>query len=68
MNPVCCSILEGMGATLVDGLSTLWLMGLKDEFARGRYWVATNLTFPTDRVGFPLLRMRRLAAEALCPI
>lgn len=36
----------GMGATLLDGLSTLWIMGLKEEFYRGRDWVATNLTFP----------------------
>jgi mannosyl-oligosaccharide alpha-1,2-mannosidase len=41
----------GMGATLVDGLSTLWLMGLKDEFHRGRDWVAKNLSFPKDVVG-----------------
>ncbi len=42
----------GMGATLLDGLSTLWLMDLKEEFYRGRDWVATNLTFPMDTVGF----------------
>ena len=41
----------GMGATLVDGLSTLWLMGLRDEFYRGRDWVAKNLIFPKDVVG-----------------
>lgn len=41
----------GMGATLVDGLSTLWLMGLKDEFYRGRDWVAKNLSFPKNVVG-----------------
>ncbi len=41
----------GMGATLMDGLSTLWLMGLKAEFYRGRDWVAKDLKFPKDVVG-----------------
>lgn len=41
----------GMGATLIDGLSTLWLMGLKAEFYRGRDWVAKDLKFPKDVVG-----------------
>lgn len=27
----------GMGVTLVDSLDTLWLMGLKKEFYKGRY-------------------------------
>jgi hypothetical protein len=40
----------GMGATLLDSLSTLWLMDLKDEFALGRAWVATNLTFASITV------------------
>jgi len=33
----------GMGMTLVDALDTLWLMDLKDEFARARDWCATTL-------------------------
>lgn len=28
----------GQGITLVDSLDTLWLMGMKDEFWRGRDW------------------------------
>jgi len=28
----------GQGITLVDSLDTLWLMGMKDEFYRGRDW------------------------------
>ncbi|KAJ2760638.1 hypothetical protein H4S06_001625 [Coemansia sp. BCRC 34490] len=31
---------NGWGATLVDALDTLWIMGLKDEFARARDFVA----------------------------
>ncbi|XP_012260571.1 mannosyl-oligosaccharide 1,2-alpha-mannosidase IA isoform X2 [Athalia rosae] len=34
-----------MGATIVDGLDTLYLMGLHDEFKQGRDWIAENLDF-----------------------
>lgn len=34
-----------MGATIVDGLDTLFLMGLKDEYKMGRDWVAEHLNF-----------------------
>uniref|UniRef100_A0A7S4K3S5 alpha-1,2-Mannosidase n=1 Tax=Odontella aurita TaxID=265563 RepID=A0A7S4K3S5_9STRA len=39
----------GMGTTLVDSLDTLWLMGLKEEFAEGRDWVRDHLDH--DKVG-----------------
>lgn len=32
-----------LGATIVDGLDTLYLMGLRDEFREGREWVAEHL-------------------------
>ncbi|XP_015925530.1 mannosyl-oligosaccharide 1,2-alpha-mannosidase IA [Parasteatoda tepidariorum] len=32
-----------MGATIVDGLNTLYLMELLDEYQKGRDWVAANL-------------------------
>ncbi|XP_049869644.1 mannosyl-oligosaccharide alpha-1,2-mannosidase IA isoform X2 [Pectinophora gossypiella] len=32
-----------LGATIVDGLDTLYLMGLMDEFREGRDWVAQHL-------------------------
>jgi mannosyl-oligosaccharide alpha-1,2-mannosidase len=32
----------GLGATLVDALDTLWLMGLRTEFNDAREWVATK--------------------------
>ena len=28
-----------LGATIVDGMDTLYIMGLHDEFKRGRDWV-----------------------------
>ena len=31
------------GATIVDGMDTLYIMGLHDEFAKGREWIANNL-------------------------
>ena len=35
----------GLGATLVDSLDTLWLMGLKEEFQKARDWVVHELSF-----------------------
>lgn len=35
----------GMGVTLVDSLDTLWVMGMKEEFAEARDWVHNSLTF-----------------------
>ena len=33
------------GATIVDALDTLYVMGLTDEYKKGRDWVATSLSF-----------------------
>ncbi|KQJ84444.1 mannosyl-oligosaccharide 1,2-alpha-mannosidase MNS1 isoform X2 [Brachypodium distachyon] len=38
----------GLGATLVDSLDTLYIMGLKDEFRKARDWVAESLRFDKD--------------------
>ena len=35
----------GLGATMVDALDTLWLMGLTEEFQRARDWVVHELSF-----------------------
>lgn len=32
----------GLGATLVDSLDTLYIMGLDDQFQRAREWVTFN--------------------------
>jgi len=34
-----------LGATIVDALDTLHLMGLESEFAEGRKWVEKSLRF-----------------------
>lgn len=32
-----------LGATIVDGLDTLYIMGMMDEYKLGRDWIAENL-------------------------
>ncbi|XP_046392272.1 mannosyl-oligosaccharide alpha-1,2-mannosidase IA-like isoform X2 [Ischnura elegans] len=32
-----------LGATIVDGLDTLYIMGMEEEFNQGREWIANNL-------------------------
>ncbi|KAJ6846522.1 mannosyl-oligosaccharide 1,2-alpha-mannosidase MNS1-like [Iris pallida] len=38
----------GLGATLVDSLDTLYIMGLEDQFKKAREWVANSLDFNKD--------------------
>lgn len=38
----------GLGATLVDSLDTLFIMGLDEQFQRAREWVANSLDFNKD--------------------
>ncbi|XP_052412262.1 endoplasmic reticulum mannosyl-oligosaccharide 1,2-alpha-mannosidase-like [Carassius gibelio] len=35
----------GLGLTLIDALDTMWILGLKEEFAEAREWVARELSF-----------------------
>ncbi|XP_047426437.1 endoplasmic reticulum mannosyl-oligosaccharide 1,2-alpha-mannosidase isoform X1 [Mugil cephalus] len=35
----------GLGLTLIDSLDTMWILGLKEEFAEARNWVEKELTF-----------------------
>jgi len=34
---------SSMGATIVDAMDTLYIMGMMDEFDRGKQWIAGNL-------------------------
>ena len=34
-----------MGATIVDAMDTLWIMGMLEEFEKGRDWVEQSLDF-----------------------
>ncbi|KAL9265777.1 Mannosyl-oligosaccharide 1,2-alpha-mannosidase MNS2-like protein [Drosera capensis] len=38
----------GLGATLVDSLDTLYIMGLDEQFQRAREWVVNSLDFNKD--------------------
>lgn len=38
-----------VGATIVDSLDTLYIVGLREEFQRARDWVSENLNM--DQVG-----------------
>jgi hypothetical protein len=42
------SLSYGMGLTIVDSLDTMLLMGLIEEYARAREWVANELEFSKD--------------------
>lgn len=46
VNPVSgsCENWLNQGNTLIDSLDTLWIAGLKEEFARAREWVASSLS------------------------
>ncbi|XP_041816193.1 endoplasmic reticulum mannosyl-oligosaccharide 1,2-alpha-mannosidase isoform X1 [Chelmon rostratus] len=35
----------GLGLTLIDSLDTMWIMGLKEEFAEAKNWVEKELSF-----------------------
>jgi len=34
-----------LGATIVDAMDTLYIMGLVDEYAEGRNWIEKSLRF-----------------------
>lgn len=34
-----------IGATIVDGLDTLYIMGLHDDYKKARDWIETELNF-----------------------
>ena len=53
---------QSMGATIVDAMDTLFIMGLEEEFKKARDWIATNLSF--DKVGCSVLTI----AVHLCDI
>lgn len=38
----------GIGYTVVDSIDTMLIMGLHDEYARARDWVANKMSFDRD--------------------
>ena len=52
---LCCFFIalpfrSQMGATIVDAIDTLHIMGLMDEYQKARDWIATQLNFDIVRV------------------
>ncbi|XP_024154541.1 endoplasmic reticulum mannosyl-oligosaccharide 1,2-alpha-mannosidase [Oryzias melastigma] len=47
LKPISKSFSEwfGLGLTLVDSLDTMWILGLKEEFAEAKSWVEKELSF-----------------------
>ncbi|XP_026296272.1 uncharacterized protein LOC100576383 isoform X5 [Apis mellifera] len=54
---------SNMGATIVDGLDTLYIMGLHDEFKQGRDWIAENLDFDIAKLLFDDIRTEEYLLE-----
>lgn len=44
-----------LGATIVDGLDTLYIMGMDEEFRNGRNWIADSLDISALVRNQPLL-------------
>ena len=42
-----------MGATIVDALDTLYIMGLHEEFKDGQEWIEQNLDFSVVCMNLP---------------
>ena len=40
---------SGLGASIVDAMSTLHVMGFYDEFERAHAWIAENMTFDVEQ-------------------
>ena len=40
---------SGLGASIVDAMSTLHLMGFNEEFERAHAWIAENMTFDSEQ-------------------
>ncbi|PIO53183.1 hypothetical protein TELCIR_25492, partial [Teladorsagia circumcincta] len=40
-----------MGATIVDAIDTLWIMGLKEEYEQARSWIKHSLDFTRTAKG-----------------
>lgn len=46
-----------MGATIVDALDTLYIMGLHDEFREGQEWIDKNLDFSVVSRTYPIISL-----------
>lgn len=54
-----------LGATIVDALDTLYIMGLHEEFKDGQEWVEQNLDFGVVCTHFPFIHMNMYGTAVL---
>lgn len=54
-----------MGATIVDALDTLYIMGLHDEFREGQEWIDKNLDFSVVSTACPNISLVLFAVFTL---
>ena len=47
--PIIFGRMTNLGATVVDSLDTLYIMGLMEEFEKGKHWVHLSLNFDQVR-------------------
>ena len=47
-----CENWLNQGNTIIDSMDTLWIVGLHEEFKRGRDWIANNLVFKAGSISF----------------
>lgn len=52
-----CAGNSQLGATIVDALDTLYIMGLHEEFKDGQEWIEQNLDFGVVCTYLPLINL-----------
>lgn len=55
-----------LGATIVDGLDTLYIMGLEEEFKQGRDWIAENFDINSAVSSFLVIKCYTLEMVNVC--
>lgn len=55
---VLCAGNSQLGATIVDALDTLYIMGLHEEFKDGQEWIEQNLDFGVVCTCLPFIHMK----------
>lgn len=55
---VCCTGSSQLGATIVDAVDTLYIMGLHEEFKDGQEWIEQNLDFSVVCTHLPSLHIK----------
>ena len=51
-------IIKSLGTNIVDAMDTLYIMGMDDEFQRGKEWISSNLNF-SSKVNLLFLKLAK---------